>query len=66
MFKSIKNIFKSKPSSLLWLLLAIGTSVTAYFNYQNDKLVMAGAGVVIAVACFVRYYRERKNNSGEQ
>lgn len=66
MIERIRKIFKNKPSSLLWLILAIATSITAYFNYRNDKLVMSCVGLVITVACLVPYLRERKKMNDEK
>lgn len=64
MFKTIKKMFKSKPSSLLFLILAIGTLVSAYSNFRSDKMLMAGLGVIISVACFVFYFKDVKKGKG--
>ncbi len=66
MIERIKKIFKNKSSSPLWLILAIATLITAYFNYRNDKLVMSCLGLVITIACFVPYLRERKNKTDDK
>ena len=66
MVNSIKNIFKNKPASLLLLILAIGTLVSAYFNYQNNKLFMSGIGVLISIACVVLYLKERRNKNDKK
>ncbi len=57
---------KKKPLSVLWLILAIVTLITAYSNYENDRLVMACLGLVITVACVVPYIREIKNRNDEK
>lgn len=62
MSKSIKNIFKIKPSSLLLLILALGTLISAYFNYQNNKLFMSGIGMAISAACFWLHFKEKKTD----
>lgn len=62
----MNKILKKKHLSLLWLILAIVTLITAYSNYQNDRLVMAGLGLVITIACIVPYLRERKNRNDEE
>jgi hypothetical protein len=56
------NMFKRKPSSLLFLILAVGTLISAYFNYRSDKLLMSGVGVVISIACFVYYWRDVRSS----
>ena len=62
----IKKFLKNKSSSLLWIILAIVTLITAYSNYQNDRLVMSCLGLVITIACFVLYLRERKKNINDE
>lgn len=59
MFKSVKKMFKKNPSSLLFLLLAIGTLASTYFNYRSDKPLMAGLGIIIAVACLIYYFKTK-------
>lgn len=66
MIKRIKKIFDNKPSPLLWLILAVATSITTYSNYRNDKLIMASLGLVITIACFVPYLRERKKKNDDK
>jgi len=65
MLKKLREIVKNKPSSLLFLILAIGTLVSAYFNFRHDKLLMAGLGVIISIACFVYYFKDVRNNKTE-
>ncbi len=66
MVKSIRNIFKIKPSSLLLLILAIGTLISVYFNYQNNKLFMSGIGMVISTACFWLFFKEKKEIKNDE
>ena len=60
------KIAKMKLSSLLLIILAIGTLVSAFFNYQSDKLIMSGLGLLISIACFWLYYKEsrKKDHDG--
>ena len=52
-----------KPSLLILILLGVGTLISAYFNYQDNKLVMSAIGVLISAFCFGLYFKERKKNS---
>ena len=54
---------KIKPSSLFLLILAIGTLISAYFNYQSNKLGMSGIGLLISTACFWFYFKEKNKNN---
>ena len=52
-----------KPSLLILLVLGIGTLISAYFNYQDNKLVMSAIGVLISVFCFGLFFKERNKDS---
>lgn len=58
MLKSIKDILKTKPSSLLLLIMAVATLVTAYFNYQNHKPIISIFGILISAACLIYFFKE--------
>jgi len=66
MKERIRKSLKFKPSSLLLLILAIATLISAYSNYRNDRLVLSCIGLAIAITCFVLFLRERKNVNDEE